>query len=496
MAACGVCGPLGDACSLTAGHAEHLSQGQLHALVANLTQTHAFFRYFRANLEGVCPQESLDAEGLCTSPDCAVQTCADGRWWDAAEHSSDVTGACRQLNAHLIQDTSGLGQSRGDGVGGGEGTVQEEQHKALLAKASEGAWEMPTAAYCVPDEEHTPHHDLQVVDLHSNPERFTGFSGDAAHAIWRAVYDSNCFVKSSAWLQRGGGDDEGEGTGNLREMGLLDEMLPWETHAPGADDAASPAGPVVTAQDTANMCLEERVVYRLLSGMHSSVSLHICHGYPTDHAAQSVARPESPGAPLSPQRAFSPNLQEFLRRFSNETTDGQGGEWLRNLYFAYATVLRAVQRADVLWEKYPFHAAPLEDPDSPGAVGCRAAVRRLLTAAAEACPSDVVPFDETQLFRGGDAQEIQKELRDHFRHVSRVMDCVGCLKCRLWGKLQVRGLATALRILTARPAELAPNSAAPLAVVREDVVALFRTLERLSASIGYLRNFDAMMHAA
>jgi len=237
-------------------------------------------------------------------------------------------------------------------------------------------------------------------------------------------------------------------------------------------------------------------VYRLLSGMHSSVSLHICHGYPTDHAAQSVARPESPGAPLSPQRAFSPNLQEFLRRFSNETTDGQGGEWLRNLYFAYATVLRAVQRADVLWEKYPFHAAPLEDPDSPGAVGCRAAVRRLLTAAAEACPSDVVPFDETQLFRGGDAQEIQKELRDHFRHVSRVMDCVGCLKCRLWGKLQVRGLATALRILTARPAELAPNSAAPLAVVREDVVALFRTLERLSASIGYLRNFDAMMHAA
>lgn len=27
------------------------------------------------------------------------------------------------------------------------------------------------------------------------------------------------------------------------------------------------------------------------------------------------------------------------------------------------------------------------------------------------------------------------------------MDCVGCDKCRLWGKLQTRGLGTALKIL-------------------------------------------------
>lgn len=30
---------------------------------------------------------------------------------------------------------------------------------------------------------------------------------------------------------------------------------------------------------------------------------------------------------------------------------------------------------------------------------------------------------------------------------SAVMDCVGCEKCRLWGKLQVSGLGTALKIL-------------------------------------------------
>lgn len=25
----------------------------------------------------------------------------------------------------------------------------------------------------------------------------------------------------------------------------------------------------------------------------------------------------------------------------------------------------------------------------------------------------------------------------HFRNISQIMDCVGCDKCRLWGKLQV-----------------------------------------------------------
>ena len=32
-------------------------------------------------------------------------------------------------------------------------------------------------------------------------------------------------------------------------------------------------------------------------------------------------------------------------------------------------------------------------------------------------------------------------------HCSAIMDCVGCEKCRLWGKLQVLGLGTALKIL-------------------------------------------------
>lgn len=32
----------------------------------------------------------------------------------------------------------------------------------------------------------------------------------------------------------------------------------------------------------------------------------------------------------------------------------------------------------------------------------------------------------------------QEEFRLHFKNISKIMDCVGCSKCRLWGKLQVR----------------------------------------------------------
>jgi Endoplasmic Reticulum Oxidoreductin 1 (ERO1) len=42
---------------------------------------------------------------------------------------------------------------------------------------------------------------------------------------------------------------------------------------------------------------------------------------------------------------------------------------------------------------------------------------------------------------------LKEEFKAHFRNVSRIMDCVGCDKCRLWGKVQTTGLATALKVL-------------------------------------------------
>lgn len=97
------------------------------------------------------------------------------------------------------------------------------------------------------------------------------------------------------------------------------------------------------------------------------------------------------------------------------------------------------------------------------------------------------------------AQLLKDEFKDHFRNVSRIMDCVGCDKCRLWGKLQVTGLGTALKLLFsydgASPlsSPLNPDQD-PHAVVlsRSELVAFVNTLHRLSESLAAVDKFRSL----
>lgn len=54
------------------------------------------------------------------------------------------------------------------------------------------------------------------------------------------------------------------------------------------------------------------------------------------------------------------------------------------------------------------------------------------------------------MFKGRDALHTEITLRDiqtRFFNISRILDCVSCEKCRLNGKLQIKGLGTALKLL-------------------------------------------------
>lgn len=59
------------------------------------------------------------------------------------------------------------------------------------------------------------------------------------------------------------------------------------------------------------------------------------------------------------------------------------------------------------------------------------------------CPPS---FDESKLFMDS-FSPLKQEVKNNFRNISRIMDCVGCEKCRLWGKVQTNGLGTALKVL-------------------------------------------------
>jgi len=106
--------------------------------------------------------------------------------------------------------------------------------------------------------------------------------------------------------------------------------------------------------------------------------------------------------------------------------------------------------------------------------------------------TNVGRFDETALFRGDNANILKEEFKAHFRNVSRIMDCVGCDKCRLWGKIQTTGLGTALKILFEMDEKaLDPHSNANL-LQRSEVVALINTLHRFSESLEAVDDFRAM----
>lgn len=125
------------------------------------------------------------------------------------------------------------------------------------------------------------------------------------------------------------------------------------------------------------------------------------------------------------------------------------------MYFNTVLLLRAVARLGPYLSAYDYCSSGTHEED----VFTWNKLHNVIEIA-----QNVGKFDETALFRGENAnvrlvllnysdnhsrryQVLKEEFKDHFRNVTRIMDCVGCDKCRLWGKVQTTGIATALKVL-------------------------------------------------
>ena len=212
-------------------------------------------------------------------------------------------------------------------------------------------------------------------------------------------------------------------------------------------------------------------------------------------------------------QVYGPNLRLFQERFDPETTNGMGPYWLKNLYFVYLLELRALTKAATVLENHQFYTGN-EEEDKETSI----AVKEILNLI-KSFPDQ---FDETSMFTSGQKIEmltLKNEFRQHFHNISRVMDCVGCEKCKLWGKLQVTGLGTALKILFSSSEDTKGigqnqdgNSVSLLNQVfinssdvtldpalsnlrlsRNEIVALFNAFGRLSTSIQQLERFRRML---
>lgn len=231
--------------------------------------------------------------------------------------------------------------------------------------------------------------EAKYVDLLLNPERYTGYKGQSAHRIWHSIYMENCFRPDHVYNN-----------------------------------------PYIPDERLNDMCLEHRVFYRAISGLHSSINIHLSAKYLLSESNRLNEALETP--------IWGPNFSEFKRRFSPETTNNQGPNWLKNLYFLYLLELRALAKALPYLEHVEFYTG-----NEPEDWDTQQAVKDLL----KVIQSFPEHFDEKVMFVGREHEHLKEEFKAHFRNVSRIMDCVGCDKCKLWGKLQMQGLGTALKIL-------------------------------------------------
>lgn len=403
---------------------------RVYSIVQSITQDTDFFSYYRLNLfNKECPFWS-DADSVCGNIACAVTTIDSEEdvplTWRAEELSklegpkAGHPGRKQQQERPRDRPLQGM---LGEGVG--ESCVVEYDD------------ECDERDYCVPEDEGASGKG-DYVSLVDNPERFTGYSGVGARQVWDAIYRENCFLKSAS--EPGTSPNLQQGSG-LQAANELLNVLPKEMKT--AD---------VFALD--NECLEKRVFHRLISGMHASISTHLCWDYLNKTTGQ-----------------WHPNLQCFKQRLYNHP------EWISNMYFNYALVSRAVAKLQKHLQSYTYCASdPTQD------LGTKDKVSRLTDLLAR----QPQIFDEHVMFQDPSARGLKADFRNRFRNVTRLMDCVGCDKCRLWGKLQTNGYGTALKVLFEY--DEAKNGENP-PLRRTELVALMNTLGRISHSVAAAQRF-------
>ncbi|EAS05801.2 endoplasmic reticulum oxidoreductin 1 (macronuclear) [Tetrahymena thermophila SB210] len=198
------------------------------------------------------------------------------------------------------------------------------------------------------------------VDLKDNVEAFTGYQGQN---IWKLIYEENCF--------------QGE-----------------------------------------DLCLEQRALNRILSGLHASVSTQLSELYIDFNKNRTK---------------MYPNWKLYFEKVGNYP------ERIHNLYFYYSVLLRAINRAESVIRNYNFTTGDFqEDAKTYQLVG------DILDYTTSQCDQ---PFHEEILFNTDQGRKYKKHYQQYIHNITKIMDCVECEKCKVFGKMQVYGIGVALKIL-------------------------------------------------
>lgn len=305
------------------------------------------------------------------------------------------------------------------------------------------------------------------VNLLQNPERYTGYSGLPAQRVWTAIAEENCFLPTVS----------------------------------SEDPLATKVSSTASSSDVLDgQCLETRVFHRLITGLRASITVHIAREY---------HYPNDTWAPYND--IFLHHIAPFKDR-------------LHNMYFTFLFLLRAVTKAEDAVLRHTVY----DTGDSAADTRLKTQLQSLYTYLTHSGDTrDTVlaecarAFNETRLFQPFQQMQnlydtpqdtssdpslslsltathvsqpqyfdyagsrsaqalLREEFRQKFRNISRILDCVSCEKCRLWGKLQILGLGTAVKVLLHET-----QTDGQLLLRRQEVIALLNTLHQLTKSVAF-----------
>ncbi|KAI4128836.1 MAG: hypothetical protein LQ338_002536 [Usnochroma carphineum] len=407
----------------------------------DITQSTDFFAYYRLNLyDQKCPVRAWDDEtGTCGNIACKVDTLEDEKdipvIWRASELSK-LEGPKAAHPGKQLQKERGSQRPL-------QGTLGENVGESCVVEYDD---ECDERDYCIPEDESTTAKG-DYVSLVDNPERYTGYAGQP---VWDAIYRENCFFKSLP-------------LSSLSSAASPFKPLNNRLEAANALRNVIQAGTSKSEFILDDECLEKRVFHRIISGMHASISTHICNDYLNQTTGQ-----------------WGPNLQCYTDRLATRP------EHVSNLYFNYALLLRAVAKLRTYLKNYTFCS---------GDVAQDLATKQKVLRLADSAAQHPRIFDESIMFQDPyDSADLKEDFRNRFRNVSRLMDCVGCDKCRLWGKLQTVGYGTALKVLFEYEEDRNGDYNPPLR--RTELVALVNTLDRVARSLTALGEMRALVEAS
>ncbi|KAL7060431.1 hypothetical protein AAHC03_09895 [Spirometra sp. Aus1] len=434
-------GSIGDA-NTTVEHVAEINRELYPQLEELLVKD--YFRFVAANLYNKC--KFWVEDGQCVLRTCQVKDCP----------ISSIPPGLR-----IPPDNSGKSNSfRVVGVDRADSDCKDEEESLTLGKldptlSSErkdaiNSWadfdRSNDTLFCEPLDEASE--ELIYIDLLKNQEKYTGYKGPASHRIWNAIYRENCFNTEPP------------------RFFYTEKMSPVDTRT----------------------CKEKRLFYRLISGLQASISVQLCYNYLLSSSVGSASAFMNDAS-----QVWGPNVEEFLRRF-HPAKEPQSLSRLRNLHLAYVLELRAIAKAAPLLRQHSFFTGNAE---------LDANTRKDVSKLLDLIEANGHVFDETQLFPDAaeDMLQLKTEFRQHFYNISRIMDCVGCDKCKLWGKIQTQGMGTALKILFSgdiysRSADNVIRRRPDFQLRRTDIVSLFNAFGKLASSIKTLEAFCKLMPSA